>query len=149
MKTGRPPKSDAEKRQAGTFDPRFSEAARVERAEAKVVALFGQSPLAQIPEPPAGLSEAAADEYWRWARHLHSAGRLTQVWVDKILFYAIRRHSIMAKLNAGKLPKDGDQKACEMFLKEIGAANIDQPIAGQDKTESKWAKFGFAARGRG
>lgn len=146
MRTGRPPLSDAEKKLRGTFDPRWSEEARSERAEDKVVSLFGQDRLEAIPEPPEGLKPRALEEYWRWTRRLHELGRLSQVWVDKITLYAIRRHSIEARLIEGKAPKDGDVKGCELFLKELGALNVDQPRGNQESPKSKWERIGFASR---
>lgn len=146
MKTGRPPLSDAEKKLRGTFDPRFSEDARSERAEHKVVSLFGGERLNEIPDPPDGLGRRALDEYWRWTRRLQDLGRLSQLWVDKVTLYAIRRHSVEARLAQGRAPKDGDVKGCEMFLKELGALNVDQPRAGQEAPASKWEQIGFASR---
>lgn len=146
MRTGRPPISDADKRQRGTFDRRWSEAARAERQEEKVVSLFGGQFLDAIPEPPEGLVAKAREEYFLWSRRLHEAGRLTQIWVEKITLYAFRKHATITRLAEGKSPKDGDLKACEIFLKELGALNIDAPRAGQEAVKSKFAHVGFANR---
>jgi hypothetical protein len=146
MRTGRPPLSDEEKKQRGTFDPRWSQEARSERQEDKVVALFGADKLETIPDPPEGLVSQARDEYFLWCRRLHEQGHLSQKWVEKILFYALRKHSTLVRLASGKLPKDGDLKACEMFIKELGALNIDAPRAGQEAPKSKFAHVGFANR---
>lgn len=140
MKTGRPPISDAEKKRRGTFDPRWSEEKRAARAQNNVVALFGADAVASIPEPPAGLSERAKAEYERWTRRLFELGRLTQVWLDKITLYAIRRHAIETRLAEGGLPKQDDQKACEMFLKELAALNVDAPQAGQTPGEGRFRR---------
>lgn len=132
MRTGRTPHSDAEKRRKGTFDPRFSEEARAERAHAKVVTLFGGDRLGEVPEPPEGLSPQAVQDYYAKARRLHETGRLTQTWVDKTVLYAVRRHSILMRIREGKAPKDGDLRGCEMYLKEFAALDIDvaKPAAG-------------------
>jgi hypothetical protein len=145
MKTGRPPLSDAEKKLRGTLDPRWTEEARAQRAEDKVVSLFGGDRVEEIPPPPAGLTEKAQAEYWRWTRRLHEVGRLTQVWVEKCAFYAVRKHSIETRLAQGKPIKDGDVKAAELFLKELGALNVDQPRGGQEAPRSKWDRVGFAS----
>jgi hypothetical protein len=142
MKTGRPTISDAEKARRGTLDKRWSEDARTERAEQKVVALFGQDNLATVPEPPVGLSERAVEEYRLWARRLLEVGKLSSIWVDKVTLYAIRKHSIEARLASGKPPKDGDVRGAEMFLKEISALNVDVPRAGQEAPKSKWQPIG-------
>lgn len=146
MRTGRPPLSDEEKRLRGTFDPRWAEAARAERADAKVVSLFGADRIDVIPDPPDGLVAQAREEYYLWCRLLHKQGLLSQKWVEKILLYAIRKHSTLIRLASGKLPKDGDMKACEMFMKELGALNIDAPRVGQEAPKSKFAHVGFANR---
>lgn len=144
MRDGRPALSDAEKKRRGTFDPRYSEAERSGRSEAKVVSLFGQDALSVVPEPPRGLTQKALANYELWTRRLHEAGRLTQIWVDKITMYAVRRHSIEARLADGKSPKSDDIKACELFLRELGHLNVDQPRAGQDSTGKKFGRVGIA-----
>lgn len=146
MRTGRPPLSDEEKRRRGTLDPRWTEEARATRAESKVVSLFGADRLDAVPDPPEGLVAQARDEYFLWCRRLHEQGMLSQKWVEKILFYALRKHSTLVRLASGKLPKDGDLKACEMFLKELSALNIDAPRSGQEAPKSKFAHVGFANR---
>ncbi|MGL4638067.1 MAG: hypothetical protein ACRCWF_18960 [Beijerinckiaceae bacterium] len=145
MKTGRIRLSDEEKKRRGTFDERYSEAASVERAQQKVVSLFGGEVLSEIPAPPDGLSKIAQDEYWKWTRMLHTAGRLSELWLAKIQTYAISRHSIVSKLAEGKMPPDGALRRCDVFLKELGALNVDQPQIGSD-VGSKWKKFGAAQR---
>lgn len=146
MRTGRPPLSDAEKKLRGTLDKRWTEEARAERAESKVVALFGADKVDVIPDPPEGLVVQAREEYFLWCRRLQEQGLLSQKWVEKILFYALRKHSTLVRLAGGKMPKDGDLKACEMFLKELGALNIDAPRAGQETPKSKFAHVGFSNR---
>lgn len=147
MKTGRSPQSDAEKRRKGTFDPRFSEAVRKERAQAKVVSLFGADKLSEIPEPPEGLSAQAVQDYKLKVRRLHEMGRLTQTWVDKTVLYAVRRHSILHRLKEGRPPKDGDLRGCETYLKEYAALDIDAPPPNSPQGASKWSVIGFAPRG--
>lgn len=130
MKTGRPSESDIEKRRKGTFDPRYSEAARAERSEQKVVSLFGADLLSSTPSAPPGLSDKAAEEFNLWCRRLHEQDRLSQIWVEKITFYAIRKHKILARIEKGEVPSADDVKGCELFLKELGAMNIDAPRSG-------------------
>lgn len=146
MKSGRPPISDEEKRRRGTLDKRWTEQARAARAETKVVSLFGADTLRSIPDPPAGLSEKAQSEYRLWCRRLLDVGRLSSVWVEKVVLYAIRKHSIETRLAAGKGVKDGDVRGCALFLKELEALNIDAPRDGQEAPKSKWSAIGFAGR---
>lgn len=146
MKTGRPPLSDAEKKRRGTFDPRYAEATRVGRAEEKIVSLFGGDAVDEIPPPPPGLALEAAAEYHRWTRRLHETGRLTRVWLDQILMYAIRRHKVLSRMAEGKLPADPDMKACESFLKSMNALNVDIPTASQTGVDTPFKRIGFANR---
>lgn len=142
MRTGRPTLSDAEKARRGTTDKRFTEEARAARSEDKVVALFGQDGLSSVPDPPGGLSARATEEYFLWSRRLMEVGKLSAIWVDKIVLYAVRKHSIEARLAEGKMPKDGDVRGAEMFLKELAALNVDAPRAGQAAPDTKWRIIG-------
>jgi hypothetical protein len=146
MKTGRTALSDAAKKQAGTFDPRWSAEARAERAEQKVVALFGADRLNVIPEPPPGLSDEAANEFKLWTRRLHEQERLSQIWVEKITFYAMRKHKVMAKVAKGEMPSADDLKGCELFLRELNALNIDAPTAGSQPEASRGARTAALSR---
>lgn len=146
MRTGRPPLSDEEKRLRGTFDPRYSAAERSARTEAKVVSLFGSAALDEVPPPPAGISGDALVEYQRWTRRLHECGRLTQTWVDKVTFYAARRQRMTMNLAGGKAPTNADLRACELFMKELSAINVDQPRPQGAAPESKWGRIQIATR---
>jgi hypothetical protein len=148
MRTGRPPLSDATKRQRGTLDPRWTEQARAGRAESKVVALFGEDSLKVIPDPPAGLHPSAAAEYGRWCRVLHESGKLTALWVKKITLYAIAEHNCLSRLAEGKLPRGQDMTAQKSFLSELGAINADTPATAGEGERRKFARFGFASRVR-
>ena len=146
MKTGRPGESDVEKRRKGTFDPRYSEATRADRSEQKVISLFGADRLDAIPEAPAGLSDKAKDEFTLWVRRLLEQERLSQIWVEKITFYAIRKHKILSRIEKGEVPSADDVKGCELFLKELGAMNIDAPRAGQAPAVSRNTRTAALAR---
>ncbi len=149
MRTGRPSISDAEKQRRGTADPRFTEAARAERAGAKVVNLYPSEKLDQVPEPPADLSDQAKQDYYSKARRLHETGRLTQTWADKTVLFAIRRHGILLRLSEARSPKEADMKACEAYLREFQAMGIEAPLNNAGAPASKFAIIGFASRGKG
>ena len=141
---GRPALPDAEKKRRGTFDPRKSEAARAQ----KVVALFGDQ-IEHIKDPPAALHADAKREYWRWCEGLRAAGKLTHLWVERVLSYSIARHNVLTSIDKGKLPRSDDMRFIQAFQRDVGFIDADTPIAGQAAGDGrKFARIGFASRVR-
>lgn len=143
----RPALSDEEKRRRGTLDPRWTEAARAERRGEKVVALFGET-VSVIPAPPAGLAPEAAREYQAWCAALQRSGRLTSLWVEKILVMAIAKHSNLTRLADCKLPRASDVSVVRSTLSELNGINADTPLTEKGDEGRKFARFGFASRVR-
>lgn len=141
----RPALSDEEKKRRGTLDPRWTEDARSARRGEKVVVLFGDN-VSVIPAAPVGLNQEAAREYQAWCTALLKAGRLTSLWVEKILIMAIAKHSNISRLAAGKLPRSEDVRAVKSVLSELGGINADTPLTEPGQEGRKFSRFGFAGR---
>lgn len=148
MRTGRPPKSDADKKRRGTLDPRFTEQARAARSEDKIVSLFGGEPVSVIPDPPPGLDATAAAEFQEWCQRLLDLGKLSKVWIMKVELMALARHANLRRLADGKLPRSQDIITVKAILSDLGSFNIDKPTAIGSEQTAKFAYAGFANRKR-
>lgn len=148
MRSGRPPLSDAEKKKRGTFDPRFTAAAREERSAQKVVSLFGADVVSTMPEPPEGLHPAAASEFREWCQRLLELKKLSKVWITKIELLAMARHASLVRIAEGKLPRGGDLAVIKSILSDLGALNVDKPASPSAESDNRFAFTGFANRKR-
>jgi hypothetical protein len=147
-KIGRPPKSDAEKRLKGTFDPRFSEAARAANLQGNVVALRPDV-VSSLPECPNSLSGEAKEFFLKWTRRLYETGKLTELLILEVETAAAAHQNIRIAGRAGKSSKGGDMTAIRAFINKMTYLSVDTPAALGDAKPSKWAAIGFAPRGKG
>lgn len=142
---GRPHLSDAEKRQRGTFDPRYSEEARGKAAAAKVIAFPS---LQDIPKCSFPLDEEGQRIYDDLTRTLFEQGRLTVLTHLEISALAGGISAERGKIEKGKAPS---AIAFVRFLERIDKlqrASVDRAYAGSstDGRANKFQTSGFAAR---
>ena len=141
----RPGLSDEEKRARGTFDARYSEAAKSARAESNVVAIFGDR-LEAIPDPTVPLAASALTFYRKWSQRLFDLGKLTELAVMEVQAAAAAQHGIEVRMREGKLPRGQDQQAVTRFLNRMRELNVDAPSSPSQVGVSKWSQLGFAKR---
>jgi hypothetical protein len=145
LKSGRLPTSDAEKRQKGTFDPRYSEEARAKRLQGNVVALRPDL-VSTLPECPDSLAGEARDFFLKWTRRLYETGKLTDLLVLEVENAASAHQNIRVLGRDGKAAKGADMTVIRSFISRMTYLSVDTPSAPQ-VTTSKWSAIGFAPRG--
>lgn len=140
--SGRAHTSDQAKRLKGTFDPRYSAEAVIERKAAKVIT--GKF-FSDIPVPTMPLSTVGLQEYKKLAQALLDQNRLTEVTQRQALLAAVAHQQISQNLERGKEVSsrllDMMSKALAMLALADSAKNIAPP---KKATETKWGLAGFA-----
>jgi hypothetical protein len=136
--SGRPRKSDEEKKRAGTFRPDRSEEAYAAKAGEKVVTgIF----FSEIPVPSMPLDSYGKATYEKWARLLLDQGKLTSVTAAHCESLGLIDMRINQKVTAGKMPTADDMKQRTSVIRMLGVAENAPIIAGKAKSRFEGAGF--------
>ncbi len=136
--SGRPRKSDEEKKRDGTFRPDRSAAAYAEKDANKVITgLF----FSEVPVPSLPLDEYGKATYEKWARLLIDQGKLTSVTAAHCESLGLIDMRINQKVTSGKVPTADDMKQRTSVIRMLGVAENAPVIAGKAKNRFEGAGF--------
>lgn len=136
-------RSDADKLADGTFDKRYSEAARAERAAQKIMSFPTHR---EIPEPSVPLNEVGLAEYNKLCRIVLDAGRLTE-FTRLAAESAATAHQQIHKLMAeGRDVPTSLIQTKVKAIQQLQLAEAAAPIGNQGANQSKFRHAGFSNR---
>lgn len=138
--SGRPRKSDEEKRKLGTLRVGFSEKTYQEKDERRVIA----GPWLQtIPDPEYPLGEAGKAKYIQLATELFEQNKLTKITATQASLAALQHDKIQYLRANGKYPTASDFQRLESALRELKIAEHAKVTASPGGA-NKFASIGSA-----
>lgn len=143
---GRPALTDAEKREKGTFDPRYSAEARAAAAAEKVVSFpeLVEIPSCRFRLTPGGHGEKV---YTELMRRLHEQRRLTMMMHLKVEAIAAGIEDIHRKVDEGLRVPATAYTTLLQAVEKIERMNVDRAFPGSSaESTNKFSRNGFAQR---